>query len=97
MHHQLTSVLPLGSWFSDCCACLPTVSEFLSIFLGSITMWVSQNDLRISTGLSLHLDSYAPLNPFNESGNFFSAALNRAVKSTDLMSVSRYAETRCDS
>lgn len=28
-------------------------------------------NLRISTELSLHLDSYAPLNPFIESGNYF--------------------------
>ncbi len=43
--------------------------------------------------LSLYLSHYAQMDPFIQSGSHLTTALNRAVKITDVMPASRYAET----
>ncbi|MGQ0695432.1 MAG: hypothetical protein ACT4OL_07640, partial [Nitrospiraceae bacterium] len=43
--------------------------------------------------LSLYLSHYAQIDPFIQSGIHLKSALNRAVKVTDIMPASRYAET----
>jgi hypothetical protein len=97
MHRQLAYVSHLGSSSATAPrACRLLLNSFPYFSAGS-RWWYRRMNLRISTELSLHLDSHAPLDPFIESGNQLTTALYRAVKSTNILSVSRYAETRCDS
>ena len=93
MHRQLASVLPLGGSYATAPLARRLLLTSCPYFSAVSRWWYRRMNLRISTEQYLPLDSYAPLDPLIERGNYVTTALHRAVESTDLLSVSRYAET----